>query len=336
MAKIEDSLRESLGSTSSLTTSKIKRYVGIGVATLIAAVVISGSLFTVPETERCYVTQWQKPINATAGPLGSGLHGKLPFIQGVDCMQVSRSTDNVGIVAVTTKDTFTLKLKVGITTEIPDSSVYRLLYQTGKQGNADIAANLNPNIINTLRNIMGKHDLMQIAGEDREKTLGEFKVAAQAILENEWGIAVKEVQVNIDELPPEYSQRMVAAQSAQATIVLAQRQQQQAEIEAKTKLITAQGDANMMAAQADGERRQTETRALGQAAARRVQAEAEANAVIAIGNAQAEAAIKMADAISKNPALVNLEQAKRWNGILPQNMYASAPLPFMNMTTPTK
>jgi hypothetical protein len=40
---------------------------------------------------------------------------------------------------------------------------------------------------------------------------------------------------------------------------------------------------------------------------------------------------KMADAISKNPALALPEQARQWNGALPQNMYAAAPLPLLNL-----
>ena len=90
--------------------------------------------------------------------------------------------------------------------------------------------------------------------------------------------------------------------------------------------------SNTLAAHADGQRRQRETLAAGEAKARQLQAEAEANAIRIQGEAQAEAAAKMADAISKNPNLVALEQAKRWNGALPQNMYAGAPLPLLNLS----
>jgi regulator of protease activity HflC (stomatin/prohibitin superfamily) len=313
------------------TVKKIVGYVALGFGGLIGLSAVVGSVYSVPQTEMCYVTQFQKPINVNEGPIGSGLHFKLPFIQSVDCIQVSRSTDNVGVVSVTTKDTFTLKLKVGVTTEVPPAAVYRLLYQTGRQGSGDITENLNPNIINTLRNIIGKHDLMQIAGEDREKTLSEFQTSVSHMLNTQWGIDVKEVQVSIDSLPAEYNQRMLAAQSAQAAIVLAQRQQVQAEIEAKTKVIAAEGEANQMAAQADGQRRQKESLATGDANARRLQATAEAEAIKALGDAQAQAATKMADALGKNPALVNLEQAKRWDGKLPVNIYGSAPVPFLTL-----
>jgi len=318
-------------SSAEISVSTIKKIVGGIILGILGLGLVFGSFYSVPQTQLCYVTMFQKPINVEAGPIGGGLHFKIPFFQSVDCLQVSRSTDNVGVVPVTTKDTFTIKLRVGVTTEIPPASVYRLLYQTGKQGNTDITANINPNIVNTLRNIMGKHDLMQIAGEDREKTLSEFQTAVTAILSEEWGISVNEVQVSIEELPASYNDRMLAAQSAQAAIVLAQRQQQQAAIEATTKLIAAKGEANQMAEQADGQRRKKEAVALGDANARKLEAQAEAQAIEQIGTAQALAQAKMADALSKNPALVALEQAKRWNGILPTNMYANTPIPFLSV-----
>ena len=195
--------------TEEFNPMKIVHYVKWVVLILIGIIVFKGSIYSVPQTEMCYITQFQKPINVNDGPIGAGLHFKIPFIQSVDCIQVSRSTDNVGIVSVTTKDTFTLKLKVGVTTEIPSAAVYRLLYQTGRQGSGDITENLNPNIINILRNIIGKHDLMQIAGEDREKTLGEFQTAVALTLMTQWGIDVKEVQVSIDSLPAEYKVRLI-------------------------------------------------------------------------------------------------------------------------------
>ena len=77
------------------------------------------------------------------------IHLKWPMLEDVDCLSVSRFTDNLGTVPVTTKDTFTVEMSVGITAEIPERSVYRLLYETGRQGHSDIAANVNPNIVNT-------------------------------------------------------------------------------------------------------------------------------------------------------------------------------------------
>ena len=129
---------------------------------------------------------------------------------------------------------------------------------------------------------------------------------------------------------------MTAAQSARATIVLAQRQQEQAKIEAETKVTVATGEANFKVVQADGDRRKMETLANGIAAARLLEAQAEATAIKEIGAAKAEAAARMADALVKNSALVQLTQAERWDGKMPTNMYSSAPVPFLNLDTTHK
>lgn len=328
MAKMTDEER--------IVLNKIKRYVKYGAGGFFALCVITSSYFTVPQTELCYVTQFGKVVDVEKGPIGAGAHLKLPLFQSVDCMQVSRSTDNLGVVSVTTKDSFTFKMRVGVTTEIPSSAVYRLMYQTGKMGSGDISPNINPNIVNTLRNVMGKHELMSIAGESRTQVLGEFQSQVTQMLQQDWGILVQEVQISIEELPPEYNARMNAAQSQQAAIVVARRQQEQSIIEAKTAVIKAEGEANQKAAEADGERRRLEALAEGNAKARILQANAEADATRAIGNAQAEAAAKMADAISKNASLVQLEQAKRWDGKLPVNIYGGAPIPLMNLMSTNK
>ena len=47
------------------------------------------------------------------------------------------------------------------------------------------------------------------------------------------------------------------------------------------------------------------------------------------GEAAAQAQEAMAAALSKNASLVDYERARRWNGQLPQNVYAGAPIPFL-------
>lgn len=326
-------VKDKHGEVTGVNAGKLTKMLGFTAAGFFGLSVISSGFYTVPQTDRCYVTRFRQVVDERSGPVGPGLHFKIPVIDQVDCLSVSRFTDNLGNIPVTTKDTFTVEMSVGITAEIPANSVYKLLYETGRQGHADISANVNPNVVNTLRNIMGKYDLISIAGEQQSAVRAAFQTAVTEMLEKDWGVKVLEVQLSINKLPKEYNDRMVQAQSAQAGIVLAERHQQQAKIDAETRRITAEGEANQLAAQADGVRRQREAIARGEAAARTMQAEAEAKAIRIQGEAQADAANLMADAISKNPALVQLEQARRWNGALPQNMYAGAPLPLLNLPT---
>jgi prohibitin 2 len=67
-------------------------------------------------------------------------------------------------------------------------------------------------------------------------------------------------------------------------------------------------------------------------------ADAEAKATIATAHAQAESIRLQGEAMRNSPSLialkqveVELEKAKKWNGVLPVNVYAGAPIPFFNM-----
>ena len=68
-------------------------------------------------------------------------------------------------------------------------------------------------------------------------------------------------------------------------------------------------------------------------------AEAEAKATVATAEAQAKSIQLQAEALRTSSQLLDLkrvevamEQAKKWDGKLPVNMYSSAPIPFLNLT----
>lgn len=86
------------------------------------------------------------------------------------------------------------------------------------------------------------------------------------------------------------------------------------EAEQRAKVVTAQADADALKAQADGE----------------------AYATVTAANAQAEALKAQNDALAKSKEVLELRRievekikAEKWNGELPQHIYASAPIPFL-------
>lgn len=88
------------------------------------------------------------------------------------------------------------------------------------------------------------------------------------------------------------------------------------EAEQRAKVVTAQADADALKAQADGE----------------------AYATITNANAQAEALRAQSDALAKSKDVLELRRievekikAEKWNGELPQHIYANAPIPFLSM-----
>ena len=88
------------------------------------------------------------------------------------------------------------------------------------------------------------------------------------------------------------------------------------ESEQKQKVAIAEAEANALKAKADGEAYANLTVAKAQAEALRVQ-----NAALAQNR----------DVLELRRIEVEKEKAARWDGKLPQNMYAGAPIPFLNM-----
>jgi regulator of protease activity HflC (stomatin/prohibitin superfamily) len=73
------------------------------------------------------------------------------------------------------------------------------------------------------------------------------------------------------------------------------------------------------------------TQANGRANSVRAEAQAAADAIRLKGNAEADAIAARAKALSGNPAIIQLTQAERWNGVLPTTMVPSSTLPFLDM-----
>ena len=90
------------------------------------------------------------------------------------------------------------------------------------------------------------------------------------------------------------------------------------EAEQRAKVVTAEAEANALKAQADGEAYATVKAATAQAEALRVQNEALA---------------KNKDVLELRRIEVERTKAEKWDGKLPQNIYAGAPIPYFNVPT---
>jgi len=73
------------------------------------------------------------------------------------------------------------------------------------------------------------------------------------------------------------------------------------------------------------------TKAKGEADAMVMKAEADAQAIKMRGDADAYAIKAKGAALAQNPALVQLVQAERWDGKLPQTMIPSGTLPIIDV-----
>lgn len=282
---------------------------------------LMGSFYTVPQTDLAYVQQFGKVVNPSAGPVGAGLHFKMPFIQGVDKLRITRDTDTLGDVVALTRDTQSITLEASVTTSVPPSAVYHLLYEVGKSGNVDLNKNYNATIITEIRNVIGKHNIAEIAGEERAQVLSEIQIAASQELARLYGTNIDQVQISVKLMPETYVQRINQAMLSQAAILQSERDRTKAGIDAETAKITAAGLANKSIEEARG-----------RADSLLLEQKAKATGIEQVGAAEAHAKELMADALKTNPVLVQYEQATRWNGAYPQYMMGgNSVLPLMNI-----
>lgn len=107
--------------------------------------------------------------------------------------------------------------------------------------------------------------------------------------------------------------------------------QEQQKLAADNKLLTVEAQQKQKVAVAEADARAVKAKADGDAYATITAAKADAEATKLNGEAKAKAMQVQAEALARNGNLVELTKAEKWDGKLPQNMYAGAPIPFMPM-----
>lgn len=282
--------------------------------------VASSAVFSVKPNERAFITQFGRVLEAQRGPIGPGLHFKLPLVTAVDRLPVSIDVLDLGNTEAFTKDAQRITLHITVTTQVPDSAVYHLLYEVGGVGNVDLERNYRTVIADRVRTVVGRHEINEVAGAERQAIIDEVRNVLSRDLAELFGIKVDSVQAALVGMPPTYTQAIEAAMQARTQRQAAEQNQARARVEAETAKVRAAGEADAAIEAARGESQ-----------SRILRAQAEAQAIRLKGQADADAAQIMAKALETNENLVSLRIAEKWNGVLPQNMYGSAPLPFLSL-----
>ena len=104
--------------------------------------------------------------------------------------------------------------------------------------------------------------------------------------------------------------------------------QEQLRLAAENKLKTVEAEQKQKVAIAEAEANAVKATADGDAYANLKVATAEAQSLQVQNNALAQSK----DVLELRRIEVELTKAQRWNGQLPQNVYAGAPIPFLNVS----
>jgi len=323
----------------------------IPAAGLFAAIFfLSGSYFVVPQTDVAFVRRFGKVLNPQEGPLQPGLHLKLPLIDEDDLIAITTDTFELLEKKAFTRDTQELTLKVGVTYRVPTSAAYHLLYEIGKAGNIDIHSNVILLSNEVVREVLSKHNITEIAGEQRETVVAEIKRKLSEVLASILRIEISSVQINSLDFSPQYKDAINQASLARTKTVAAQQDAERAKVEAQTRVTQAQAEADAQAARAEGQARAQLTQAQAEPNGNLARARAEAEGNLAKAKAEAEALrlrgegeaaatrarVDAAGGVENYIRQIDAQSKLRWKGDVPQFVVgaAGASTPAMPIIVP--
>jgi len=341
--------------TTAAAASSIRWIIPAAAIGLVVIGMANGSYFAVPQTEVAFVRRFGKVLDPQAGPMQPGLHFKMALIDEPDLIRITTDTFELPEKKAFTRDTQEITLRVGVTYRVPTDAAYHLLYEIGKAGNVDIHSNIILLSNEVVREVLSKHSITEIAGEQRETVVTEIKGKLSEVLSSILRIEVSAVQINSLDFSPQYKEAINQATLARTKTLAAQQDAERAKVEAQTRVIQAHAEADAQAARADGQARaqfaQAQAEANGNLA--RARAEAEGNLLKAKADAEAlrlrgegdaaatRARIDAAGGTDNYVRQIDAQSKLRWNGQVPQFMLgggANAPaMPIiLPLQTPTQ
>ncbi len=289
-------------------THNWKKYL-LGGAAALTVLVGWSNYYSVEPYERVVVTRAGN-FQTVSEP---GPHFTIPFITKLtwyDLRIVQFSTDKLNTYTVDNQEVDAIMVVQYV---IPEKEVEYLFTSVGDPKNK-----LYNMVVDRWKIEAGKVNVSDIAN-NRGKLVKEVSAVVKTEAARLYHVNVLDVQLfNLD-----YQESYRTAQAKAATV--------KTEIESSEGLKTkARIDADTAKIAASGLANQAIETARGQSESVRLNAVAEAQRIKVVGESQAAAQELMAKALTSNPELVDLERAKRWNGTLPQNVYAGTPIPFLN------
>src|SRR5260221_4686023 len=292
---------------SSVVSPQLKLIVGaiVGVAALI---LFFSTYSTVAQYERGVLTRFGKLIEVT----DPGLHFKMPFVNSVHFYR----TDILSLVP---------PQKEGVSTYTVDNQEVHVVFTVQYRMHADKVAFIYENVQDLearlsqiaedrLKAELGKVNTSHVAEQRGQIRDGIKKVLQQAT--TTLGIEIVDFQLNNITYDPTFSGAVKLAAAARATVETKEQERQQAMKTAEKVKIDAEGAANAVKAQADGDAYAMLTNAKAQAESLRIQN-------VALRESK--------DVLELRRIEVERVKAEKWDGALPVNMYASAPLPFLQI-----
>jgi regulator of protease activity HflC (stomatin/prohibitin superfamily) len=268
-------------------------------ALLVLVLIITGAWYSVEQGNRALVLRFGKVIDTT----DPGLHFKLPLIDDVERISVRTRKMTDGL-AVYSKDIQGADVLLSLNYSLNPASVSDIYTRYGLGYEARV---ITPQILAKAKDVFGQYNAVEIV-QAREKLTAKIADELQRQFADT-GIRIESVQVENIDFSDEYERSVEERMRAEVEVSKVRQNLEREKLNADMVRTKAQGEAD----------------------ARVMSAKAAAEAIRLRGDAEASAIKARSEALAQNQNLIQLIQAEKWDGKLPQTMVPAGALPFLQV-----
>lgn len=280
----------------------------LGIGAIIGLSILFGCYYTVDQSERAVVLR-NGAFTDVAGP---GWHFKAPWIDTVYKIDLQTHThrypDKGGTFEAYSADSQPAKLVVSVTLHVAPDKVQDMYARFRGDMDAAIARIISPHVNEKVKNVFGQYNAARAISARSALNTDASKALTESLAYDPVFV-IESVQIEDISFSQDYIKSVEARMKAEVEVQQFQQNLAKEKIAAQIAVTQAQAIADSTLARA----------------------EADAKSTVLRGDAEAKAILAQATALGQNPALIQLEQARKWNGTLPTTMLPGAAVPMLTL-----
>lgn len=279
--------------------------IGLGVATITGITILFGSWYTIDQTQRGVLLR-NGAIEEIVQP---GLHFKAPWIETVIKVDMQTHTRTYDKMETYSADQQPAHLRVSVTMHVAPDKVADLYSRFGGDYEAAVNRLIAPHVQERVKVVFGQYTAAKAISARGQLNTDASQSLIQAISYDPV-FSIESAQIEDISFSGEYIKSVESRMQAEVEVLRLRQNLEREKVQADIAVTQATGRANSV----------------------RAEAQAAADATVLKGNAEATAIHARGDALAKNPGLVSLVQAEKWDGKLPATMIPGSAVPFISVT----
>jgi regulator of protease activity HflC (stomatin/prohibitin superfamily) len=278
---------------------------GATVVALIALMIVTGSWYTIDQTQRGVLLR----NGALVEVVQPGLHFKWPLIDNVVKIDMQTHTYSWAKVNSYSADQQPADLKISITIRTSPDKVPEVYSRFAGDLKAAVDRLVTPLMNKDVKIVFGQYTAVRAITQRGPLNTDVMRALSDSMAYDPIFI-LEGVQIENIDFSPEYIKSVEARMQAEVEVQRLRQNLERERVQAEIVVTQAKAQADRV----------------------RLEAQANADAIKLRGNAEAEAIDARGKALSGNPALVSLVQAEKWDGKLPATMIPGGTIPMLNLT----